>query len=120
MGVWRAVWEGGRLQERRDRGGARVCGVGCVSGWCVVCVRAAGCVCGVLGRGGAADLVSVPLVGRAGGPRRGFLGPKWLMIPPYHLPRGWSGVFYVYLPINDAFNGLNLPSQPLLRLYSVC
>ena len=110
----------GRVGDCRKGGiGA---GQGCV-GW-DMCLSGVWCACvwlgmcgGVLGRGGAADLVDVPLLGRAGGPRRGFLGPKWLIIPPDHLPRGWSGVFYVYLPINDALNGLDLPTQPLLRLF---
>ena len=86
----------------------------CLSGvWCA-CVRLGMCG-GVLGRGGAADLVDVPLLGRAGGPRRGFLGPKWLVIPPDHLPRGWSGIFYVYLPISDALHSPVLPKQLLLQ-----
>ena len=73
---------------------------GCV-GWdlCLgdvrrACVRLGVCG-GVLGRGGAADLVDVPLLGRAGGPGEFFFCPKWLIIPPDLLPRGWSGVFYV-------------------------
>ena len=46
-GCVRAVWEGGRLQARGDRGLARVCWIGCMSEWCVTCKREAGCACGV-------------------------------------------------------------------------